>query len=558
MAVLKLILTIIKLGCKVPSLKASRLGIVKIRQARNEKGWGWSINDDDTCFVEASKIVEPEKNWQPGGPYADGVSEGTWKRFLAGRQAISAAAFKAFCQILGLNWQEVVDRRTQLDHNTRTDWGDAIDISVFYGRSAELEQLEQWITKEDCRLVALFGMGGIGKTALALKLAEQVKEHFEYLIWRSLRNAPPLQEFISDMIEFLSNGRETDLSESLDSGVSRLLGHLREHRCLLLLDDFETVMRGGELAGQYRGGYQGYGKLIQRVGEERHQSCLVLTTREKPTEISSLAGTTLPVRELKLRGLGYEDATKILQTKGFSNLKRGSEELIQLYRGNPSALKIVASTIKEVFNGDIYQFIDQSTLVVNDVLNNLLSEQFQRLSALEVEIIYWLALENYPISIPELKANMQFSGVSSSQLIVALTSLQRRSLLDKKSIQEVEEVVFTLQPVVMKYLTNQFIEQVCKEIRTVVKTKSLVKLLLLRSHALLNEQEDDELKAIQIRRILEPVIEKLYVKLKSADLVVQLKEILSMLKDKSPPIVGYAQINILNLLNMTENKLQQP
>lgn len=535
----------------MPSLKASRLGIVKIKQARNERGWGWSTDDDDTCCLEASKVVEPQKNWQPGGPYADGISEGTWKRFLAGRQAISAAAFKAYCQILGLNWQEVIDRRTQLNHDTRKDWGDAIDISTFYGRSTELGQLEQWITTDNCRLVALFGMGGIGKTALALKLAEQIESHFEYLIWRSLRNAPPLPEFISDLINFLSDGQDTDLLESLDSGVSRLLGHLREHRCLLLLDDFETVLRGGELAGQYRGGYQGYGKLIKRIGEERHQSCLVLTTREKPTEVSSLAGTTLPVRELKLRGLGYEDAQRILQTKGFSNLKRGSEELIQLYRGNPSALKIVASTIKEIFNGDIYQFIDQSTLIIDDVLINLLNEQFQRLSALEIEIIYWLAIENYPVTLPELKADMQFSWVSSSQLIVALTSLQRRSLLDKEPIENVKKVVFTLQPVVMKYITNQFIEQVCKEIMTVVKTKSLMKIVLLRSHALVKEKEDDELKAIQIRQILTPVIENLYVKLKITDLVEQLKEVLSMLKDQSPQIVGYAQINILNILSMT-------
>src|SRR5207237_4492311 len=101
---------------------------------------------------------------------------------------------------------------------------------------------------------------------------------FEYLIWRSLRNAPPVQELLADLIEFLSDGQETELKGTVEGKVSRLIEYLRKHRCLLLLDDVEIVLRSGELAGQYREGYQDYGELIRRVGEERHQRCLVLTS----------------------------------------------------------------------------------------------------------------------------------------------------------------------------------------------------------------------------------------------------------------------------------------
>lgn len=72
----------------------------------------------------------------------------------------------------------------------RCDWGEAIDVTTFYGRVEELATLTHWIVSDRCRLILLLGMGGIGKTSLSVKLAEQLQGSFEYLIWRSLRNAP--------------------------------------------------------------------------------------------------------------------------------------------------------------------------------------------------------------------------------------------------------------------------------------------------------------------------------------------------------------------------------
>lgn len=539
----------------MPTLKASKLGIVRIKQARNEKGWSWSLEDDDTILVEASKILEPQKNWLSMSPYASGVSEGTWKRFLAGRQPINANVFKAYCTVLGLNWEDIVDRRSLMLTNTHQDWGEAVDISTFYGRTAELAQLEQWIVEERCRVVALLGMGGIGKTSLSAKLGERLQHQFEYLIWRSLRNAPLIQDILADLIEFLSGDSEINLPATLAAQVSRLLEYLRNHRCLLLLDDVETVLRSGELAGQYREGYQGYGELIRRVGEERHQSCLVLASREKPIEISSLAGATLPVRELRVRGLPRQDAKKILEAKGVSTSKQGWEELIMVYRGNPLALKLMATTIQELFNGNISQFLAQSTLVLGDILPHVFNQQFERLSDLERGIIYWLAIANQPISLPELREEMRFSESSLSKLLAALESLKRRSLLEKDESPEGSDAIFTLQPVFMKYVTNELIEQVCKDSLAVIETRSIAKLGLLRSHALVREQEQSDVIESQTRLILTRVIDRLPMILKSTKPIEkQLNEVLSMLQKQSPTAIGYAKTNILNLLRVIENR----
>ncbi|MBD2535039.1 hypothetical protein H6G97_38720 [Nostoc flagelliforme FACHB-838] len=46
--------------------------------------------------------------------------------------------------------------------SNKVDWGEATDISVFYGRINELKTLSQWIVDEDCRLVTIVGIGGGG------------------------------------------------------------------------------------------------------------------------------------------------------------------------------------------------------------------------------------------------------------------------------------------------------------------------------------------------------------------------------------------------------------
>ncbi|MEP6487206.1 NACHT domain-containing NTPase [Microcoleus vaginatus GB2-A3] len=89
------------------TLKASEEGLVKIRQARRERG---STIEDPRWLVEASKALDPDRTWTEAGPYADGLSLPTWRRFLAGREPIKANAFKAFCTVLQLNWEEIVDR----------------------------------------------------------------------------------------------------------------------------------------------------------------------------------------------------------------------------------------------------------------------------------------------------------------------------------------------------------------------------------------------------------------------------------------------------------------
>lgn len=185
----------------------------------------------------------------------------------------------------------------QIEINLQQDWGGAPDISIFYGRTQELTTLQQWIVQDRCRLVTLLGMGGIGKTSMSVKLAQEIQIDFEYVIWRSLRNAPPIQELLNNLILFLSNQQDTinDLPESIEDKISHLIDYLRLSRCLLILDNVETILRQGERAGYYLEGYEEYGQLLRCIAQAHHQSCLIITSREKPRGLASHEGVALPV-----------------------------------------------------------------------------------------------------------------------------------------------------------------------------------------------------------------------------------------------------------------------
>lgn len=327
------------------------------------------------------------------------------------------------------------------------DWGESVDVSVFYGRQQELEQLQQSIVAENCRLLALLGMAGIGKTSLSVKLAQQLQDQFELVIWRSLRYAPSVEELIAELIAFISNEQKINPIIDLHSQLAQLLDYLRQRRCLLVLDAWETVLQAGKLTGSYRNGYEGYGDLLKQLGELPHSSCLVITSREKPREIALLEGENRPVRSLELKGLGTA-ALEILREYNLSD-QAYWRDFCLAWRGNPLALKIVSVTIQDFFGGSVSEFLKNSMFLGD--FEYLLFEQFERLSELEKNVVYCLAIAHKPISCSQLLEATQL--VSISQILKPLESLARRFLIEQ--VKQGNETMFTLPPVVMKYALKQ-------------------------------------------------------------------------------------------------------
>ncbi|MBZ8179748.1 NB-ARC domain-containing protein [Oscillatoria salina] len=351
------------------------------------------------------------------------------------------------------SWQDVVCW-LEPKYKRIENWDSAPNISNFYGRDRELATLEQWIVKEQCRLVAIIGIGGIGKTSLSVKLAREIKDKFQIIIWRSLRYTPRLEEIVGDLVSVVTNHQEFESLETLEARIENLLKFLRLRRCLIVLDGLETLMCTNKLAGEYHECYQEYGDFCREIGNSEHQSCLLLTSSEKSAEIALLEGKNSPVRSLKLEGLQLKAAKNILQVR---NLVEEPEwvNLIQRYQGNPTYLKIVSTTIAEVFQGRTSEFFSKNSTYLGHI-SEILDQQFERLSDLEIRIIYKLATAQKTLNHPELQKRICLQ-VSTTKITDALQSLIRRCLIETSSVSSREkETVYTIQPLIRKYVINRF------------------------------------------------------------------------------------------------------
>lgn len=341
------------------------------------------------------------------------------------------------------SWRDVADwleaagyRTTQVAIN----WEQMPDVPVLYGRQVELDQIKQWLLgTSTCRLVSIIGPVGMGKTSLAITLAQAIQTQFDGVIWQSLRHRPTLDNVLGQWLTQLPDDVTAHSDEWYDQ-LSALMGYLREHRCLVVLDNLESILSSGSLVSEYESAYSNYRELLKQLGEHSHQSCVVVTSRERNRELAGSKAANSPVRYLELSGLNEDDAAQLLAAERLpASGKSHWRSLIAQYRGNPLMLRIVAMTIQELFDGDVDRFRRHGRTMFGDI-KYLIDQQYDRLSAAEQDILGQLAEKAEPMSIEDIQ---------HPDCLAAISALLSKSLIEKSPAG------FTLIPVVMEYVREQ-------------------------------------------------------------------------------------------------------
>lgn len=201
----------------------------------------------------------------------------------------------------------------------------------FIGREREMEQVRQALSSRSF-LVVIEGIGGIGKTALALEVAHELWEKGAYdgVIWTTARDhALDLNDILDTFARTIDYPYIAQLPP--EEKPTEAVKLMRSKKCLLLVDNFETIQ--DETAGEF----------LLSLPEP---SKALITTRHHALG---------EARTIPLKGMEQSEALALMRAEGqrlgLKSVQRaGDEILLRLYQatgGAPLAIKWAVGQIKQ-------------------------------------------------------------------------------------------------------------------------------------------------------------------------------------------------------------------
>ncbi len=122
-----------------------------------------------------------------------------------------------------------------------------VQATSFVGREDDMAAILDQLADPDCRLLTLVGPGGMGKTRLALAVAERVVDDYtDGVVFVPL--APVASA--GGVVMAIATALQIPFSHGQESAGQILFNYLEQKQMLLVLDNFEHLLDGAELAHQ--------------------------------------------------------------------------------------------------------------------------------------------------------------------------------------------------------------------------------------------------------------------------------------------------------------------
>jgi DNA-binding Xre family transcriptional regulator len=406
---------------RLPGYRRCPASKTKIEEVLEDKGLK---PRDDISVLDALAQVEVS------------IAAKTWQRFWEGKQNIDRSTFKQICQFLGLDWQEIVEP------SQNSSQSKPIPAEPnFYGRIAELAKLRSWVTNPNCRLIILYGFDGIGKSSLVAKLIKQVSSSFDRIEWKTFSYGDSVESTLIDLLHQLD--AETSFDELPPQQLKERLWEHLQQRCLIVLEQEQD-----EYTDKFNDYKQLLRKLVQTHGKSHHSCILLITSYEKPDDVTAVADRQDAAKSLRLSGVDVATGLEILKNKEpklIQNLEAASE-LVVRFDGYPLALKLVSSHIRDRYQGNVREFLDRLYIPqsIEDIIKRLIDDLDK-----SAWVILDILKDAEPMSQPQLHEACTEQIPSDLDFIRAKDLLERRSLLTRYEgdTEDGREFLFGLEEV---------------------------------------------------------------------------------------------------------------
>ncbi len=301
------------------------------------------------------------------------------------------------------------------------------DDTGFIGRTKDVEEIKKLIFSN--KVVSILGDGGIGKTALSVKVAYDLVDMgkdcpFELIIWTSAkttmlthRGIEEIYSAITDYTGLISEISESIVASNEENKLDTILEYLDLFKTLIIIDNLETIQSE---------------EVRDFIREAQTKCNIVITSRIGLGELEY---------PRTLSGLSENECAKLIRE--IARI-RNSDLLLKLPQAtlvdiasklyyNPLALKWFVSTVEmgvsptEVLNNK------------DDLLNFCLTNVYEKLSDGAISVLNSIRASRKKLSSAEILYLSDFTPIEARKYLIELfkTTLISREIVDASNLEEV-------------------------------------------------------------------------------------------------------------------------
>ncbi|MEH2303593.1 MAG: tetratricopeptide repeat protein [Nostoc sp.] len=376
-------------------------------------------------------------------------------------------------------------------------------VPVWKGRDELLQQLQAKLLQLENppKVLALIGQGGIGKTSLAVKLLEALAVNLQS---RNLTDSPydcviyfKAQEGTSfdDVAEFLLiNGlgiQTADTLRTADEKIAKIIEGLAQTRTLVVLDNLESILQPANHPQAGRAISPDWGKLLNALVYQQHQSQTLLTSREVPADLADIRYEGAePDSELvyieRISGVATVAGVEILRQRQLKDSVADLQWISERVEGHVFLLTQLAAIGKDK-PGYLRKHPELVTKKAEPILREQLARQSEaardllsRMCVLRVGIdirgltflrlyndYWWQSPRFWMTSL--LKRNITLTESEINKTKVIVERLVDSSLIQSRYDEQKYEVFYDLHRVIVEFLQAEYKDELSNRLKSIYK-----------------------------------------------------------------------------------------